>query len=1418
MEAFTYSASAPSDIDFDTCASHDKRKTYTGHVTLNRREIRPPGSSPASAYTVFEVDEIGRLTETDFDRLHRVVACREFTGFCTPNVPVTSSSNRPTGKLRDSDPAYFETTCAYNADSLCTRVIRPDGSQELVTYDRDFRQNCPVRERANPRVISLRAAGPAGELRTVTCDYQPDFGTPEWFLPGNPIKGMTVKGGRNPGGDIVNSLARKGWDGSIKGNMRKGWDGSVKGNLRKGWDGSVKGKIVKEEGGRHTPFHNKYRPQSTGGVVAAIVAAVCSAGEDEDCDGDCDDGDDYARIGPKQKAWLCSNFRTRMVNAHGQVSSWSHDTKGNRTSYTSALPNKGNLYQYDAQGRCTRSTTLNGQGSSFIDDFVYGTDGFLSSVTSDSTGLHLATSFGRDPQGRVTSVTDPRGGESLFDYNPLHQCIQIQSPLLPSDIAGTPPFRITTDFTIDNGGSVLCGHTSHLRPNGSPDPVNPAYSTFFVRDDRGRLVRVAEEERPVDGSSTLDPSSLGIENFMVCDFTYDDAGQLTRLSTPAVCRNQSSDLACAFTYDERGLLHRCIVGDTGDPKVAGTVTTERDYDSLGALVRCATLGSGVAGPQTLFAYDGFHRLLSTTDPMGNIFTYDYANNGSVTTSVYGELDDQPGSAGNVLLSRATARFSFGDLGGDSNDPVCLDLPGVGDVCYGIDVKSSAFFTVETEDDTVTVERFTPGSTAPPATEVTVVDRSPAGLVQSVVCNGDLLMSCEYDTAGRKIRCADGSCITQATLDACGDVVAVVRTDISAVNGVASKTFTTSCVRDSLGRMTSCTAGSGNTSSIEYDSLGRPVSFTAPGRPPLLYAYDGGVADGAFSVQVSCDISSTGSPVVLSSSLVRAGECRSITDANGQTDFLSRDPLGRVTGCAHPDGTSDATTFDSLGRPTLQQFKDQSLANHTFDLNGRPTLTTWTGVPPVVPSNALSIQYDGLGRQVRCEQGSSVLVMTYDSCGNPTSESQNGRLVSRTFNHRGRTGITYPDGRLFNESRSAPGQLLAITNSSGGNVVTMGYAGHRVVRSVQGNGVITTWSYRGDTDVAQGDFSFDECVRSTVSVSSVVLSDERVFRDRSQSVTRCETRFASGADAPYRSKAFTLDGLGRITACVTERRETTGGPVVPESSVSYVLGSEGHRISQLRNGVGGDYTQSDLLPPGDFQMGQYTTWPGSSLPLQWDDNGNLSVMTRGTTQLDFVHNDQGQLVAVNDATNAPATSVLTYTYDALGRRASRTSLAGGASVSTTFVYDGAVCIQELGVAGLADLTIVSGGGIQHCVSTRNGTNCYPHGGGGSSGMRWKAPELNSNSDQHVALVTDANGAVLERFDCDDACKPVFLTSDGLPSSATSSSSGLRWLSPACAWEPEIGMFTCPGGVCSPDLGRSVSATQQLEYRGHVTVLK
>ncbi len=199
LKAFAYSAqSDPLHLDYDTCVSHNRNKV--GHITLNRREIRPPGTSPEGGYTIFEVDEIGRLTETVCDRLHRVVSLREYTGFCVPGTPVTSTDNRPTGtSSRAGSTAPTLKPPAPTMPTACARasLIRTaarNSSPTTATSGQVARcASVPI-----PRVLTLRS--PGGEERVVTSTYQPDFGNPESARPGNPIsQGSTIKGGKNPG-------------------------------------------------------------------------------------------------------------------------------------------------------------------------------------------------------------------------------------------------------------------------------------------------------------------------------------------------------------------------------------------------------------------------------------------------------------------------------------------------------------------------------------------------------------------------------------------------------------------------------------------------------------------------------------------------------------------------------------------------------------------------------------------------------------------------------------------------------------------------------------------------------------------------------------------------------------------------------------------------------------------------------------------------------------------------------------------------------------------------------------------------------------------------------------------------------------------------------------------------------------------
>ena len=1496
LEGFEYSTvTDPLHPAYDTCAAHDRhRAASTGNQLRTTFAVLLSGE-----YEVCENDELGRVTVRAFNKMHRLTRGRSYTGFATPDTPVTSASlpNDPATKLRASDPAFFESTCTYNADGLCTRITHPDGSRQEFIYDRDFRPDCPVLERGNARVMTLVSS--SGEKRTVRCDYLPGYGAPEAARPGNPIGGLTIKGGKNPGGNAMAAGRERGitintshveyatankliW--SPRSNFADGGDDDCDGLTTMRIDGGMPNRISM----------NVTTPKQTQGQS---FGSRLAGGEDEDCDGSADDA--FRKLLDRGQAGDNVGFTTRMVTAHGQSLTWEYDVHGNCTAAVTSLPMRGTLYQYVSGGRCSSIEELNGPGSSFLTAFTYHpTSGFVESIACDSAGLNIASTFERDPLGRITRTVDALGNDWLFTYNPLGQCVTAKTPEMPN--------RISMNVSIDAGGRVVRCDCDHLLSDGSPDPANPAYSTFHVYDSRARLVRIAAEERPVDASGVLTPDSLGIDNFAVCDFTYDDAGQCVRVSTPAACRGQATDLACDFTWDERGLIHRCIEGGAGQPS---SVTTECDYDVCGALVRSATVATGLTAHEWTFDYDGFHRPSSIIDPMGNETTLGYDNDGTVTRSFFGEVNDVPGSAGNVLLSSLRLRkrpemlyeawddtlterrrvevlksnkqgdpnanrtilksyFQSGDKPTQAQRGTCPPTRPVR--CP--DGTCAAFFGVDVEDDTLTQERFRPGSVVPHQVEITVVDRSPAGLVNAVTLNGDTLLTCTYDTAGRLATTSNGATTVARTRDKGGNILVCGETDHFRIAGMPDKTFTITRSFDALGRCLSETDGIGNSLGFAWDSLGRCVSVTAPDGLVTTIAYDGGTAADPFGRRVAADLDADGKPDVLASSLARCGETLYVADSYGHRTSFVRDALGRVTRCDHPDSTHEECRYDEYGKASGYTRKSGAVVACDYDRLGRVTSISYD--PVSLPADVVFVPptifvYNGLGACVRCEQGTSVIECTWDSLGNPLSETQGGRTVTRTFNHRGRTGIDYPDGRRFAESRDALGQLLSVSTLNAAGVpdsppvVVLEYAGQRVWRSTQANGIVTTWTYRGDGPVAppgSADFSFDSCTDMTVrNLLAHELAHVVQQRDRNQRISARQTLFTAEPQGPGRMQSFTRDALGRITGSITRRREALGAPPVIEESVTYTLGKEGRRIQELRNSVTGDYTQSDTLPPGDQQMDQYTTWPGGD--LEWDDDGNLHSLDRGSVTHTYQYDAAGRLVLATDTSGS-----MNFAYDALGRRVSSTTTGGSGlpPVTTEFVYDGDACVQEWGDDGTgtgtidAAVTFAHGEGIKYGITTRDGTVSYPVPSAAAAinyrtcscpagyhvvnsaartGPRvctcppgyyisaarnkiehWGDPHENLNGrfcpggDRmwpkagYFSLMTNATGAVTERFDCDDAGKPVFLAADGLPTGSSSAIGPIRWMAPEAMWEPSIGMLLGPGTVYCPDLGMTVAQVQ------------
>ncbi|MBN8456256.1 MAG: RHS repeat protein [Verrucomicrobia bacterium] len=1507
VQKFTYSSQTdPLALDYDVAETVDSNRldALSGHVTVLKIATLPPGSG--AAYRCFENDELGRVTECDYDSQHRCVALRDLTGFALPDQPVTESDNRPAGKLRASDPEAFVTAFRYNADNSLTRVTHPDGTQELFTYGSELRRDCPIRERGNVHVISLRS--PGGELRTVTCDYLPGFGTDECpslakekKRPGRESPTKASLGRIAAGSDDDNDCGGPDPLAAAMAGHRifvKNKAGSVPRAVASGVpeasdadEGATVSQIVgglSIKGGDLIICGNPIggigikSGKNPGGNLRTVGGLGIWGGEDGE--GGCTDS---ARVvGPDGKD--CTDPRrprlghcTRLTTSHGQVFTWVYDANGNCTSVRTPIDGAGCDASFNALGQCTGITLLNGATGGFTEQFSYdAASGWQLGQIHDPGELGLTTTCIRDTLGRVTTCTDPRGLTWLAEYDALDRLTVIRTP----EIGTGAPSRIAFSCHYDSGGLLVRCDLEHRDTTGALDSANPAYSAFAVHDARGRLVRIAAEQRPVSPPVTLlDPATLGDENLAVRDFSYDDAGQCVRVSTPAASRGQATDEVCDFDYDERGLLYRT---HQGGRSTTITVTDQCDYDALGACVACSRLpAAGAPGAYTPLtttcAYDGFHRLSSVTDPMGNQTVYEYDEQGFATVSFMGEVSDEPGSASNVLLARVK-----------SNLP--KHTPKIVKESHGLAMPPSVFFDVFTADDITITERFSPGAQGTSPTETRIIHRSPAGLAMSLTNNADVILTCTYDSAGRLVTCTDGACSVSLSRDAEGRILVCGRTDHFRTVGQTDKTFTRTMSYDELGRCSGTQDGGSNSQTCAYDSLGRITEFAVARGTVHRNRYDGSVSSTLgtqpFSVASEVDVDGDGNFETLCRYQCWNGECRSITDAYGYVTTFTRDALGRLTQTDFPDGTHETRGFDPFGRPHSTVHRDGTVVTTELDRDGLPDLVTCS--PPVgssAPPVVTSYDHDGLGRTVASAEGTTILSRTWDSTGNPLSETTTTgsaapftvRTITRTFDHRGRTSVTYPDGTTFVETRDALGFMESKSAVSGtGELVSppitvVQHAGYRPWRETRANGVVTTFEYRADGEPqlplggSADDFSFDRCVREQItSGTGALLSSTLYRRNRDQAPIARATVFGSANQAAGRRCDLTLDRLDRFTNCVTRVRQTTGGQVAIESDVSYTYDHRGRLLESSGSPYAGSYTQSDTLPPGDRQMGRYSTWPGG--PLTWDPEGCLTSMSGSAGTKEFVYDAASRLIAV--VGTGTVGTLATYAYDPAGRRISSAIPSANAQqppAVTTFVYDGEDCVQELGADGLPDLTMATAeaAGPHLCIVSRNGTLVYPHGGGSANGdplarkkkgkddekkdekfvyrflpfvvVRFPEPEPETELPEPCfeipkkmtaprpgpGILTSPAGAVVERTDCDDGGTPIFLTPDGIVRpSATGTLSGYDW-SGSSRYCPETGFLVATGSVYSPHLGEVVSAhkekskeTSKKEYTGHISLMK
>ncbi len=1490
LEEFTYSGQTdPTSPDYDAIHTHSKSSGGTAVVEIITFGPVPAGIRAPGGYTMFLNDELGRLTEVVHDARHRPVRMRQYTGFCIPGESVSATNNRPANRLRAEDPEFFETTFAYNVDHALTRITHPDGSGFSMVYERDINPSANARERGNMRTASMIPEG-GGPPVKVSFTYLPGFGAPESARPGNPIRGIIVKGGRNPGGDIVVGPSTR------PGNPIKGI--IIKGGKNPGGDIVVGQRARGRPGSVGTSGESSEPSSRPGNPIRGIMVGTpkpCGNSSCTVCKRDSArliqppkleviyggagndavtqrtgpvSGETQPNLGPAFDAASnpvpgigivvkhtpnctgckrCRNNAARTAypselsegdhdsvelpamlrnllgydTSHegigmpvsmardGLLWRWQYNEKGALTRCDSPIPGSGLEAEYNDLGQCIWTRIVDGTNA-YVSSINYGVDGFPSAI-SELHGLYSSTTqYAYNPLGRVTGVFDPNGQSSYYNYNDAGQITLFDS----APIAGS---QIKQYMVYDAGGRLARMDVENRDEAGTLSSSNPYYSTLIQRDERGRIVRKLVEERPSDPNYLFQTS-----NYHVVEYTYDAAGQIVRVSTPAESLEQPQDEVCDFRYDERGFLHRVIAGGLGAQE---SVTRELSYDLYGNLTRHAIITGGVVAADDSYEYDGFQRTIKAKDAAGNISSWFFGERGWMTAELYGELNDVPGTNNNVLLYRSRSRGVGGALpgtvepgggpgkdrvfGDKGNDTVHGFYGGLGNDFLvgekGNDLFASGFLLWPVEDDVIEIDRFMPGSTVASGTVTNFIDRSPAGLPLRELVNGDLIYAYAYDAFGELIRITNVAQRLDITKDPAGRFTAITRTDYASDGVTPPQSFTRTYDYDALGRITHITDGAGNQHTLSYDSLGRPVRYTDASGFFRRYDYDGGNGATSYSWRVIGDVNGDGNPDVLGSELARGGHTVRTQDASGYETSFIRDALGRLVRTDYPDGTHEMFAYD--GRGFLSRYTKQDGTVIEYETSSLGEI--YRSRPIEVPSaqthaSEQSYTYNGRGQLtgIQVVGGPSVSFL-YDSWGNLIVDQQTYGSVTNSFNHRGRTGYTSNvDGLQVTEVRDALGRLTSISRN-GAPVATLTYAGHRLHKSISANGTITTFEYAGDAAAGTPiqNPGFDQVSRIVV-VSGMETNEESRIYDQNQRLKSVQSGFGNKT----RNKSWTVDALGRVTGFIGL---TSGGGIYSSAQRQYTLATDGTRLTD-NNGA---YIKSDIIPPGDAQMSQYTSWPNG--PVEWTDNGELAMLSQpdgGSAY--YLYDVYGRMVSATNTTQ-PSRD---YDSDGDGRIIQTTGEEG----VTRFIYNGDVCIQEIKVnSGTAIVSRVASYGAIFGIITA-GTNYFVHGGmnepsafkypilkGGS--IRLRDVEMDDDislklSSRPASTISDDSGSLVERWDFDqDGAQTILPVGDSASATGDSVVGPLKWMAPEVMWLPDVRLLHTADGVYNPDLGKLCGKT-------------
>ena len=981
-----------------------------------------------------------------------------------------------------------------------------------------------------------------------------------------------------------------------------------------------------------------------------------------------------------------SRFVTRNIDARGNETAHAYDARGNRIGTLHRIPSIIEEFEYNSFGQLiTHVHPDNGSGSRRMDDFTYYTqaedddqEGYLKEEIADADNFALTTRYEYDLVGNVVRKTDPRGHDTQVVRNSLNQVVQVRS----REVTDGSGIRYERDVAYDANDNVIRVDIQNLNEAG----VLQANSHLTTTYEYEILDRVVREVREVDPGHAI-----------VREFEYDANRNQTLIRYGEATNGNQPANELRTLYDERDLVFQRIRAP-GDPDQS---TMAYDYDRNENVVR-TKIGLEDTPRVTTNSYDGYNRLVSATDPMGNVATRHYDENHNVVSQrMEGELVDIPvdipGGGSNVRLAETLRLYDAMDR----------------------QIRTRGFFF-----DTETGARIGDGLS------VTEIRYSDYSQIVAITDDNGNITALGYDTANRLATTVDakGNTLT-FVYDANSNRITETSREKSELGG-PDETYQTSRQFDNLDRLVEITDNVGNTASYAYDSRYNRTRMVDSLGTLTAYRYDGINRPTSTLRVLTKDGSGSGRPVgTIATSANWDDSSRLVqrVDPNGNVTSVTYDTLDRATAVTYADGTEHTRSYDVHDNGVTAIDANGTVFQNTFDLLDRLVGTEALPGPGVSSDTTFEQRdYDGLSRLVRAEDDDSEAAFAYDSLSNVIRESLNGAITTSLYDGVGNmTRCEYPGGRVVTVSYDELNRRRNISNGVG-LLASYSYVGPgRVQRRDYGNGTRSEFEYDGIANAAD-DFGVKRVIHTqhTLVGSGAVIDDRTYAWNPMYHKTRRADARTSG---PMLTHEYGYDSAYRLSDVKVRNLSSV------VRMTSYDLDSAGNR----RRTAGGPN-------PGAYsadEMNQYERLPGSR--NTYDENGNLVIADPGAgSERDLVYDVRNRMVEFTDASTGLRHS---YAYDAVGRRIERITDADGVASTTRYFYDGARVVEERDGTGATVASYVYGRSLDEVLTMRRGgTDFFYH-----------ADDL-----LNVMAVTDEAGAVVERYEYGDYGEPVFLDPVGV----------------------------------------------------------